>query len=90
MRYAPKHYTRHFGNLKYLDEGSTVLFMDTEKNLYRYTVETCEIMMPQEVKRIINSEYDLTLFTCTIGGRARVVVRCRELDPNNVTEERAP
>jgi sortase (surface protein transpeptidase) len=31
---------------------------------------------PSSVYEVTHSEYDLTLFTCTYGGQARVVVRC--------------
>ncbi|MGN0179616.1 MAG: sortase [Monoglobaceae bacterium] len=69
-------YKRHFGNLKNAAKDDEVQFLDVNGNLYRYKITDTEILGKYELDRLTESESDLTLFTCTYGGRQRVVVRC--------------
>ena len=32
--------------------------------------------MPTSVQEMTDGDWDLTLFTCTVGGKSRVTVRC--------------
>ncbi len=73
-------YTRHFGNLKYLEAGDAVYFTDVNGTVFHYEVGEVLILQPTDVEAMISSEWDLTLFTCTIGGQTRVTVRCMEVD----------
>ena len=43
---------------------------------YRYTVDRVETLPETAVEEMRAGEWDLTLFTCTYDGRARVTVRC--------------
>ncbi len=72
-------YERHFGKIKNLDPGDTVVFTDIQGRTYTYQVEEVLILQPADVEEMITGDWDLTLFTCTIGGRTRVTVRCNEL-----------
>ena len=72
-------YDRHFGNLKNLEAGDAVTFTDVNGNVFDYLVEEVMILQPADVEEMVeqtSNGWDLTLFTCTIGGRARVTVRC--------------
>lgn len=69
-------YPSHFGNLKTLQPGDSVTFTDVDGNEFFYEVVELETLMPTEVEELADGDWDLTLFTCTIGGRTRVVVRC--------------
>lgn len=72
-------YERHFGNLKYLEAGDEIAFTDVDGNVFTYQVEEVLILQPTDVEEMADqtsSEWDLTLFTCTIGGQTRVTVRC--------------
>lgn len=69
-------YSQHFGRLKDLEIGSDVLLVDMEGNLFQYRVALIETIMPTDVEKMTDSEYDLSLFTCTLGGQTRVTVRC--------------
>ena len=73
---AGHNYKKHFGSLKDLKTGDSVLFTDVEGTIYRFAVAEKEILKPNEVDRLNNSEYPLTLFTCTVGGETRTVIRC--------------
>lgn len=48
-----------------------------------YEVIEIVILSPTDVTAMIESEYDLTLFTCTVGGEYRVTVRCNRYEPDN-------
>ncbi|MCD7888216.1 MAG: sortase [Clostridiales bacterium] len=72
-------YVWHFGNLKYLEAGDALQFTDVNGNVLQYQVEEVVILQPTDVEEMISQdtgEWDLTLFTCTIGGQTRVTVRC--------------
>lgn len=71
-------YTRHFGNLKNLSPGDEVRFTDMDGATAVYEVATVDILEPTAVEDMTDSEYELTLFTCTYGGASRVTVRCRQ------------
>ena len=69
-------YPRHFGGLKDLMPGDTVLFTDMDGVTFCYAVAQTEILSPGDTEAMTAGEYDLTLFTCTYGGKSRVTVRC--------------
>lgn len=69
-------YTQHFGLLYTLEIGDTIAFTDASGGVYRFAVAEIETVSPAAVVEVTESEYPLTLFTCTYGGRTRVVVRC--------------
>ena len=70
-------YDRHFGRLQELATGDPVQFIDADGVIYQYTVEKQEILEKPDVEKMVDGGYDLTLFTCTYGGRHRVTVRLR-------------
>lgn len=70
-------YSSHFGAIGSLEIGSNIQFTDVMGNVYQYEVKKIEILNPYDVTSMVSSEYDLTLFTCTYGGRSRVTVRCQ-------------
>ena len=69
-------YESHFGNLKYLDTGSDIVFTDVDGNEFHYKVVEIETLQPTAIEDMISGDWDLTLFTCTVGGASRVTVRC--------------
>jgi len=70
-------YDRHFGTIKNLASGDPVYFTDMDGAVWQYEVETVEVLAPTDADVMLANEYDLTLFTCTYGGKRRVTVRCR-------------
>ena len=70
-------YSAHFGNIKRLAKGDEVTLTTMNGDVFRYRVEEVTELSPSAIGEMIHSDYDLTLFTCTIGGRSRVTVRCR-------------
>ena len=73
---AGHNYPSHFGNLKQLHQGDAVSFEDADGNRFDYEVAEIEILSPEAVEEMAEGDWDLTLFTCTLGGGSRVTVRC--------------
>ena len=71
-------YTVHFGKIARIKTGEKVIFTDAAGNRFEYIAAGCENIDDTAVEEMINTEWDLTLFTCTIGGQARIAVRCQE------------
>lgn len=76
MVIAAHNYQSHFGKLQSLDIGDIIVFIDVEGNEFRYKVVVTEVLAPTAVEDMVSSDCDLTLFTCTLGGRTRFTVRC--------------
>ena len=77
---AAHNYTRHFGNLKNLEPGDRIIFTDVDGNVFSYEVILRETLMPTAIEEMESGDWDLTLFTCTIGGAYRVTVRCQRAE----------
>lgn len=76
---AAHNYRSHFGRLKTLCAGDEVLFTDAEGNVFCYTVTVLEIVKGNDLETLESGDWDLTLFTCTLVGTTRVVVRCERV-----------
>ncbi len=77
MTIAGHNYRSHFAGLGQLKNGDVLSFTDMDGNLFSYEVGLVEILPPTAVEELTVSDWDLSLFTCTTGGQARVVVRCQ-------------
>ena len=73
-------YNRHFGQIHSLAQGDTVRFTDTAGNCFTYEVSLVEQLKQTAIEEMESGDWELTLFTCTVGGAARVTVRCRQTD----------
>lgn len=73
---AAHNYFSHFGQLKNLHIGDEITFTDMDGNVFHYVLIELETLMPTAVEEMTSGDWDLTLFTCTIGGGSRVTVRC--------------
>ena len=69
-------YTSHFGNLSALEPGDPVVFVDMDGNVFQYQVAEQELLNAEDVEAMQEGDWALTLFTCTIGGKNRIVIRC--------------
>lgn len=72
-------YARHFGSINKLSAGDPVQFVDASGNIYSYTVAKLETLEKYDVNEMIQSDYDLSLFTCTYGGKYRTTVRLNRI-----------
>ena len=80
MVIAGHNYSGHFGTLKSLAPGDTLSFTDMDGNVFSYEVVELETLSPYAVEEMTSGDWDLTLFTCTVGGQSRLAVRCARLD----------
>ena len=76
---AAHNYARHFGGLKNLPPGSEVIFTDMVANEFIYEVSEVTVIQPTAIEEMKSGDWDLSLFTCTKGGAARVTVRCNRI-----------
>lgn len=73
---AAHNFNTHFGRLRELKAGAAVTFTDMDGVVSGYKVEKIETIAPTDVELVVNSGYDLVLYTCTPGGQTRVCVFC--------------
>lgn len=76
MVIAAHNYRNHFGRLKNIAMGEEVIFTDNDGNLFRYEAAEMETLGKYDVEEMTSGDWDLTLFTCTYGGKSRVTLRC--------------
>ena len=71
-------YTTHFGKIGNLHTDDEIILTDATGREHRYSVINIE-QLPgtavEDIKFGNADEWDLTLFTCTLGGQSRVTVR---------------
>lgn len=80
---AAHNYKSHFGNLSYLYSGSPIRFTDVCGKVYDYEVVQIDTIGGYDVPSMHDGSgksWNLTLFTCTLGGRSRVSVRAVRID----------
>lgn len=80
MVIAGHNYTSHFGQLKNLSQGATITFTDMDGNVFYYQVSEIETLPPYATQEMTSGAWDLTLFTCTVGGQSRITVRCESVE----------
>lgn len=73
---AAHNYRTHFGPIKNLTVGAQVTFTDVKGRCFSYEVAVVEVLESTAIQDMTSEKWDLTLFTCTPGGQARVAVRC--------------
>ena len=84
-------YASHFGKLKQLRSGDTVLFTDMDEHVVTFQMVERETLNPMDAEGMEAGDWDLTLFTCTIDGQTRVTIRLERVEVyrNPETEEPA-
>ena len=76
---AAHNYKAHFGRLSELQSGDAIVFTDVSGTAHRYEVVLLETLPKEATKEMITSGFDLSLYTCTLGGGSRVTVRCKSI-----------
>lgn len=74
-------FATHFGKLKTLRVGDTAFFTDMEENTVTYKMVERETLEATDMEGMEQGDWDMTLFTCTVGGQSRVTVRFAREDP---------
>ena len=73
---AAHNYSTHFGRLNGLAAGDSVTFTATDGSVFNYRVAEVLTLEPTAIEEMLDPAWDLSLFTCTLGGMTRVTVRC--------------
>ena len=84
-------YYRHFTPVKdSLGMGEDVYFTNVMGESIHYKTVNKETVQPMDINAMVSNyrnstvssnEWDLTLFTCNIGGQTRAAIRCRRVQP---------
>lgn len=69
-------YDRLYRKISALQPGDAVWFTDMDGLTWCYEVADLETLGPNMVSEMTDSGYELTFFTCTYGGQARLTLRC--------------
>ncbi len=70
-------YASHFNGLRTIAMGEDVYFTAVGGKTYHYVITNRETLNPDEAERMSTPDgWDLTLFTCYIGGATRCTIRC--------------
>lgn len=67
-------YLAHFGNLYRLQPKDIIIINDFHRQ-YIYEVEAIEILEATDINNMLDSQFDLTLYTCTKDSLRRVTIR---------------
>ena len=73
---AGHNYRSHFASLPQLQPGDSVTFTDMDGNVFSNVVSSLETLSPYAISDMTSGDWDLTLFTCTVGGQSRLAIRC--------------
>lgn len=76
---AAHNYSAHFGKLNQVFLQDKLSFTDVDGNVFYYVVQDIEVINDTAVREVTSGEWDLTLFTCTASGNARLAIRCELL-----------
>lgn len=77
-------YDTHFADIDELEKGESVIFTDVDGNVFTYQVSHSEVIDPNASEILCDGSYALTLYSCTTGGRARVMTRCEIVQVESV------
>lgn len=73
-------YETFFANLNKLKQNDLIIFTDVDGNIYTYEVLELEVLKETDVDKMVNNEFDLTLYTCTYDNTGRITVRCNRVN----------
>lgn len=76
MIIAGHNYKAHFSNVKTLPIGTQLTYTDAAGNVFSYYIGWMEIIGGKDREKMMEGDWDLTLFTCTYGGKSRCAIRC--------------
>lgn len=59
--------------------GDAVRFTDGAGTTFSYVVSEIQQLPGTAIEEMAAGDWDLTLFTCTLGGQARLTLRCTQV-----------
>ena len=76
---AAHNYKNHFGRLGQLTSGNEVTFTEMDGTIHSYKVSQSMVVSPNDVELVINSGFELALYTCDYMNQNRIAVYCKEI-----------
>lgn len=79
---AGHNYSNIFGKINLLEIGDEIDIKDTYDRILKYQVYKKEIVLPDDISCLSQDTYDekeITLITCTIGARKRIIIKAIEI-----------
>ena len=75
-------YRSHFNGLRTVEMGADVYFTTVDGKTFHFVIANRETLQPDENDRLLKQDgsWQLTLFTCYVGGATRCVIRCELAD----------
>lgn len=73
-------YINHFGKIYELEKDDNIVFTDALGRVTKYKVELKDVIDGKDIDSMVNTDYDLTLFTCTLDSASRVTIRASRYD----------
>lgn len=73
-------YRTHFKYLSKLSIGDYIIITDVNNHEYIYEICDKDVINPYDIDSVIDSGYDLTLFSCYNGGTERMTIYCRRVN----------
>lgn len=70
-------YINQFSKIKKLKNNDEVIFIDVRGIAYKYLVSYIEKIDSKNTDKMINNNWDMTLFTCDYSGKSRIAIRCK-------------
>lgn len=80
MIIAGHNYRRQLSPIKQLQPGAVISFLDVAGNETVYEVSERALIGGLETEEMYAGEWDLTVFTCNLGGKSRVTLRCSKTE----------
>lgn len=81
---AGHNFERHFGHIYKLGHGDLLILTTAEGTVRTYLCTQVLQLEPYEINKLKSGDWDLTLYTCTYGGRHRIVVRFTEVPVDTI------
>ena len=75
MVIAGHNYRYSFGKLKSLNIGNIAYFRAMDGTTYKYRCIDILELKPNDVEKMLEGNWDMTLFTCTYYGKKRLTLR---------------
>ena len=72
-------YRSHFGSLSKLEEKDKIVIKDLNSNKYIYEVVSKTVIDPHNSEEVIETGFDLTIFSCYSSGTQRIVVHANRI-----------
>ena len=83
---AGHNYRQHFGNLHKLSCGELIYFTDMDGIVSYYEIGEINVISPYSAELIETSPWDIILYTCTYGGKERVMLGATRLSPQKLLD----